>query len=69
MIDDKKSAPHNEFYDLAPELFNMFEHIKALVIYVKQANLQDELAKTLKQDNETRRNYALLDDQRQRATS
>ncbi|BBN12813.1 hypothetical protein Mp_5g23090 [Marchantia polymorpha subsp. ruderalis] len=33
--------------------------VKALVTYVKQANLQDEIAKTLKQENATRWNSAL----------
>ncbi|BBN07431.1 hypothetical protein Mp_4g03790 [Marchantia polymorpha subsp. ruderalis] len=33
--------------------------VKALVTYVKQANLQDEIAKTLKQENATRWNFAL----------
>ncbi|OAE28013.1 hypothetical protein AXG93_2646s1150 [Marchantia polymorpha subsp. ruderalis] len=34
--------------------------VKALVTYVKQANLQDEIAKTLKQENATRWNPAPL---------
>ncbi|OAE22810.1 hypothetical protein AXG93_496s1050 [Marchantia polymorpha subsp. ruderalis] len=59
MIEGKKSAPFYEFYHLALELFDTIDQVKALVTYVKQANLQDEIAKTLKQENVTRWNSAL----------
>ncbi|BBN02288.1 hypothetical protein Mp_2g14090 [Marchantia polymorpha subsp. ruderalis] len=48
-----------KFYHLALELFDTIDQVKALVTYVKQANLQDEIAETLKQENATRWNSAL----------
>ncbi|BBN19838.1 hypothetical protein Mp_8g14090 [Marchantia polymorpha subsp. ruderalis] len=60
MVEGKKSAPLYELYHLALELFETIDQVKALVTYVKQANLQDEIAKTLKQENATRWNPAPL---------
>ncbi|PTQ37542.1 hypothetical protein MARPO_0056s0021, partial [Marchantia polymorpha] len=50
MVEGKKSAPFYEFYHLALELFDTIDQVKVLVTYVKQANLQDEIAKTLNVD-------------------
>ena len=54
-----KSAPFYRFEDEAPEVFDLIESCKALVTYFKQANLQDLLTSTLKQENATRWNSLL----------
>lgn len=54
MVDDEKSALINELYDPVSELFDLSDHVNALVKYAKHAKLQNKLAKTLQQENVTR---------------
>jgi hypothetical protein len=53
-VDKVRSDPFYKFRQDAPELFDLIDACKTLVRYAKQANLQQELSKTLKQENITR---------------
>ena len=56
---DGRRRPAYKYFDSAPELFNLIDDVKDLVTYFKQANLQHQLPKTLKQENATRWNSLL----------
>jgi hypothetical protein len=47
------------YFDQAQELFTMIDKCKALVLFIKQAKLQNRLRKSLKQENMTRWNSLL----------
>jgi Hermes transposase DNA-binding domain len=59
VTDGKRSAPFYRYLDTAPCLFQMIDDVKALVAYIKQANLQNKLTTSLKQENVTRWNSLL----------
>ena len=46
-----KSTPFYRFEDEAPEIFDLIDNCKSLVTYFKEANLQDSLSSTRKQEN------------------
>ncbi|GBG82408.1 hypothetical protein CBR_g34784 [Chara braunii] len=58
--DGVRSAPFYKYHKYAPHLFEMIDNSKELVRYFKQANLQNYLSKTLKQENATRWNSLLI---------
>ncbi|KAF4028534.1 hypothetical protein GN244_ATG19803 [Phytophthora infestans] len=54
VINGVRSKPFYKFRERVPEVFNLIDACKELVRYIKQADLQAELSKTLKQENVTR---------------
>ena len=58
-VDGVKQPPVYRHADRIPEIFTMIDAVKDLVKYVKQAELQDELDTTVKQENATRWNSLL----------
>ncbi|GBG73530.1 hypothetical protein CBR_g16873 [Chara braunii] len=58
--DGVRSAPFYRYHEFAPHLFEMIDNCKELVRYFKQANLQNTLNKTLKQENATRWNSLFI---------
>ncbi|GBG60982.1 hypothetical protein CBR_g18578 [Chara braunii] len=58
--DGVRSSPFYRYHEFAPHLFEMIDNSKELIRYFKQANLQNSLSKTLKQENVTRWNSLLI---------
>ncbi|OAE29866.1 hypothetical protein AXG93_773s1040 [Marchantia polymorpha subsp. ruderalis] len=58
-VGDKKTAPFYRHYAYAPDLFDLINHCKTLSTHVKQVGLQEQLDKTIKQENMIRWNSLL----------
>lgn len=60
MVNGKISKPYYQFFEKAPALFEMLDHCKALVTYVKRSGLNKKLTPKLKQAVGTRWNGILI---------